>query len=121
VTAGHGDNIVTEYGQSFALKTESKPASGTALTLGVRPEHLTLEKREGSLPLPITITGVEQLGGHSLLYGTLPGANPNADGPRITAQVAGQVTTKIGETATVYAPPEACRLFEAGGEERALR
>ena len=121
VTAGHGDNIVTEYGETFALKTDVKPASGQALTLGVRPEHLTLEKRDGSLALPITITGVEQLGGHSLLYGTLPGATPGVDGPRITAQVAGQVTTKIGETATVYAPPEACRLFEASGEERAVR
>ena len=116
VTAGHGDNIVTAYGETFALKTESKPASGTALTLGVRPEHLTLEKHEGSLALPITISGVEQLGGHSLLYGTLPN-----DGPRITAEVAGQVTTKIGETTTLYAPAEACRLFEASGEERAVR
>ena len=121
VMAGHGDNIVTAYGETFVLKTESKPASGTALTLGIRPEHLTLEKREGRLPLPITITGVEQLGGHSLLYGTLPGANPTVDGPRITAQVAGQVVTKIGETSTLYAPPEACRLFEASGEERAVR
>ncbi|MEO7253167.1 MAG: sn-glycerol-3-phosphate ABC transporter ATP-binding protein UgpC [Casimicrobium sp.] len=121
VSAGHGDTVVTEYGETFALKTESKPASGTALTLGVRPEHLTLTKLDGSLAMPMTITGVEQLGGHSLLYGTLPAASPNAVGPRITAQVAGQVATRIGETATVYAPPEACRLFEAGGNERAVR
>ena len=121
VTAGHGDSIVTEYGETFALKTESKPVSGTALTLGVRPEHLTLDKRDDSLAMPITISGVEQLGGHSLIYGTLSSANPGADGPRITAQVAGQVTTKIGETANLYAPPEACRLFEASGEERAVR
>ena len=116
VTTGVGDTIVTEYGASFALKTERKLPSGTTLTFGVRPEHLTLEKHETSLALPITITGVEQLGGHSLIYGTLPN-----DGPRITAHVAGQVNTKIGESATVYAPPAACHLFESDDAAKAVR
>ena len=121
VAAGHGDNIVTDYGQTIVLRTESKPASGTALTLGVRPEHLTLANTAGALALPITVTGIEQLGGHSLLYGTLPGNNKDAEGPRITAQVAGQVTTKLGETTTVYAAPNACHLFAMDGNEPALR
>ena len=64
----------------------------------------------------MTITGVEQLGGHSLLYGTLPGAG-GKDGPRITAQVAGQVSTRIGDTATVYALADtAPPLSTADGE-----
>ncbi|WP_395707615.1 ABC transporter ATP-binding protein [Casimicrobium huifangae] len=121
VTAGHGDNIVTDHGATFAMRTESKPASGTALTLGVRPEHLTLEATQGAIALPMTVTGVEQLGGHSLLYGTLPGSKAGAEGPRITAQVAGQVSTKIGETATVYAAPDVCRLFATDGNEQAVR
>mgnify|MGYP001005138679 FL=1 len=121
VTAGHGDNIVTDHGATFAMRTESKPASGTALTLGVRPEHLTLEATQGAIALPMTVTGVEQLGGHSLLYGTLPGGKAGAEGPRITAQVAGQVSTKIGETATVYAAPDVCRLFATDGNEQAVR
>ena len=116
VRAGHGDNIVTEYGETFTLKTASKPESGAALTLGVRPEHLSLERQDNTLALPITITGVEQLGGHSLLYGALPD-----NGPRITAQVAGQVATRIGDTTTVYATPESCRLFANGGDEQAVR
>ena len=121
VTAGHGDNIVTDHGATFAMRTESKPASGTALTLGVRPEHLTLEATQGAIALPMTVTGVEQLGGHSLLYGTLPGSKAGAEGTRITAQVAGQVSTKIGETATVYAAPDVCRLFATDGNEQAVR
>jgi len=116
VHAGHGDSIATAHNATFELKTESRPASGTALTLGVRPEHLTLDAAPAALALPITITGVEQLGGHSLLYGTLPN-----DGPRITAQVAGQVATKIGDTTTVYATPDTCRLFTTGGSEQAVR
>ncbi len=120
VHAGHGDSIVTAHNATFDLKTDSRPESGTALTLGVRPEHLTVDAVPGALALPITITGVEQLGGHSLLYGTLPGAG-DKDGPRITAQVAGQVTTKIGDTTTVYATPDTCRLFATGGSEQAVR
>ena len=121
VTAGHSDHFITEYGATVALRNQSKPASGTALILGIRPEHLTLENTAGALALPMTITGVEQLGGHSLLYGTLPGNTATADGPRITAQVAGQVNTKLGETATVYAAPEFCRLFATSGNEAAVR
>jgi len=121
VTAGHSDHFITEYGAIVALRSDSKPASGTALTLGIRPEHLTLENTAGALALPMTITGVEQLGGHSLLYGTLPGSNATTDGSRITAQVAGQINTKLGETATVYAAPEFCRLFAVGGNEAAVR
>jgi len=102
------------------MRTESKPASGTVLTLGVRPEHLTLEKTEGALAMPMTVTGVEQLGGHSLLYGTLHGI-ANSVGPRITAQVAGQVNTKHGETTTVYAAPNACHLFATDGNDQAMR
>ena len=71
--------------------------------------------------MPMTVTGVEQLGGHSLLYGTLPSSNSVADGPRVTAQVAGQVNTKIGETATVYAAPDVCHLFATDGNEQAVR
>ena len=110
---------VAEPSQDAAPKVRTNPlADGSdhaALTLGVRPEHLSLEATPGALALPITITGVEQLGGHSLLYGTLPN-----HGPRITAQVAGQVATKIGDTATVYARPESCRLFASGNFEQAV-
>ena len=116
VTTGLGDTIITEYGESFALRTERKLPAGTSLTVGVRPEHLSLQKQDGSLALPVTISGVEQLGGHSLLYGILPN-----DGPRITAQVAGQVATKIGESATIYAPPSACHLFETDEAAKAVR
>ena len=87
----------------------------------MRPEHLSLARSEGALALPITISGVEQLGGHSLLYGTLPSGASGAEGPRITAQVAGQVATKIGDSATVYAPPGHCRLFAGDGNEQAVR
>ena len=48
----------------------------------------------------------------------IAGRQTGAEGPRITAQVAGQVSTKIGETTTVYAAPDICRLFATDGNER---
>jgi multiple sugar transport system ATP-binding protein len=93
-----------------------RPASGTSLVLGMRPEHLVLEPVPGALALPVTVTQVEQLGGLSLVYGTLPG-----DAGRITVQRPGQVAVNVGESIVAHAPAEACHVFEAGDSGRALR
>ncbi|MEO8411291.1 MAG: TOBE domain-containing protein, partial [Propionivibrio sp.] len=87
---------------------ESKLTNGTALVLGVRPEHLSLVATPGSIGLPIKVNEVEQLGGHCLIYGTLPDA-----GVRITAQCEGQQPTRIGDRITLYAEPLTSHLFAA--------
>jgi multiple sugar transport system ATP-binding protein len=93
-----------------------RATAGTALVLGVRPEHLSLQPQPGALVLPITVSQVEQLGGLSLVYGTLP------DGAtRITVQSAGQVRTAVGDMLTAYAPPALCHLFAADDAGQALR
>lgn len=78
--------------------------------IGVRPEHLLLAATPDSFALPLHITQVEQLGGHALLYGTLP------DGvTHVNAQCAGQHRAQPGETITVHAPAAACHFFAADG------
>jgi multiple sugar transport system ATP-binding protein len=112
VTAGADGSVAPAFGGAVTVPG-ARAAAGAKLTLGVRPEHLTLQAQPGSLALPITVSQVEQLGGLSLIYGTLPGA----EATRVTVQSAGQVRTAVGETLTAYAPPEACHLFaddEAG-------
>ncbi len=94
----------------------ARAAAGTALTLGVRPEHLSLQPQPGALALPVTVAQVEQLGGLSLIYGTLPGD----DTTRVTVQSAGQVSTSVGDTLTAYAPAEACHLFAADEAGKSL-
>jgi multiple sugar transport system ATP-binding protein len=116
VQAREDGQVATAHGTHISLPTEQKVAAGAALTLGVRPEHLSLEDTPGSLGLPIKVTGVEQLGGHCLIYGSLPD-----DGTRITAQCEGQQLTRIGDTVTLYAQAASCHLFEAAGEERGIR
>ena len=114
VTAGADGAVAPKFGGSV-LVPGAGAAAGTALTLGVRPEHLSLQPQPGALALPITVAQVEQLGGLSLIYGTLPGEDT-----RVTVQHAGQVRTAVGDTLTAYASAEACHLFVADEAGRAL-
>jgi len=116
VIAGDNGQVSTTYGTSITLPTIQKVVAGTALTLGVRPEHLSFECTPASLGLPIKVTEVEQLGGHCLIYGTLP-----SDGTRVTAQCEGQQPTRSGDTVTLYAQADSCHLFETSGQERVVR
>ena len=114
VTAGAGGNLAPTFGGSIVVPDVSA-AVGTPLTLGVRPEHLQLLPSPGALALPVTASQIEQLGGLSLIYGSLPG-----DAGRLTVQIAGQVNAKVGDTLTAYASPENCRVFEEGESGKAL-
>ena len=116
VTAAADGSVAPTFGGSVTVPG-ARAAAGTALTLGVRPEHLSLQPQAGALALPVTVAQVEQLGGLSLIYGTLPGQ----DTTRVTVQSAGQVRTAVGDTLTAYAPAEACHLFAADEAGRTLR
>jgi multiple sugar transport system ATP-binding protein len=115
VTAGADGAVAPGFGGSV-LVPGARVATGTALTLGVRPEHLSLQPQPGALALPITVAQVEQLGGLSLIYGTLPGEDT-----RVTVQSAGQVRTAVGDTLIAYAPAEVCHLFAADEAAKVIR
>jgi multiple sugar transport system ATP-binding protein len=116
VTATQSGALSTGYGATFNMPTETRITANTNFHLGVRPEHLSLDEKPGTLALPITVTEVEQLGGHCLLYGTLPDG-----GPRVTAQCVGQRETRIGDVVTLYAAAPQCHLFEASDSAHAVR
>ncbi len=82
--------------------------AGDALTLGLRPEHLSLAAG-APLVLAATTEYVENLGGTSQLYAR------TADGAALTLQVPGRVGTSRGETVVLSAPLERAHLFDAGG------
>jgi ABC-type sugar transport system ATPase subunit len=94
----------------------AKPAPGTALVLGIRPEHLRLADDASSGVVPLQVEQVEHLGGHSLVYGTVTGA----DAARTTAHIDGQTTVRAGDTVKVALPVAACHLFAAGEAGLAL-
>jgi multiple sugar transport system ATP-binding protein len=76
-----------------------------AATLGIRPEHIEIAA-EG---LPISITLTEQLGGNTVLYGTL------RNGEQLVVQVVGQADVKRGAILHVRLPAARCHLFDANG------
>ena len=80
------------------------------LTLGVRPEHLSLSESQG---LPLAIDLVERLGGESYLYGASPGL------PQITLKLDGQSGHQRGETVSLALPSAQLHLFDETG--RAIR
>ena len=108
--------LTPAFGGSVRLPDASAAPAGTLLTLGIRPEHLSLEPQPGALALPFEVQQVEQLGGQSLLYGTLP-----QEQGRLTVHSAGQVLTRVGDTMTAYAPPALCHLFAADEAALSLR
>jgi len=85
------------------------PAGGTALVLGIRPEHLRIATDGASGIVPLAVEQVEHLGGHSLVYGTVAGAGS----ARTTAHIDGQTTVRAGDTVNVALTAAACHLFAA--------
>ena len=72
VTAADGDTVTVDLGAlgTIALPRQSKAVNGQSVTLGIRPEHLTLEG--GDFTLTITPKIVEHLGIHTVSYADLP-------------------------------------------------
>jgi ABC-type sugar transport system ATPase subunit len=89
-----------------AVAADAAPAAGSALTLGVRPEHLALAAGAADTHLSLTVLHLEQLGAHSLLHGVV------ADGDtRVTVHVAGQTRVRAGDTVDVTIAAGDVRLF----------
>ena len=110
VRVAAGGTVTTGHGAAQALRGGLAVAEGSALDLGIRPEHLQLEASPGAMALPVLVNQVEQLGAHALIYGSLP------DGATaITAQCPGQYGAQPGATLTLYAPALDCHYFDAAG------
>jgi ABC-type sugar transport system ATPase subunit len=84
-------------------------ADGAELTLGIRPEHITLTEA-GAPGLPIAIDLVERLGGESYLYGTAAGL------PQITVRLDGQTAHERGDSVALAFPREHLHLFDENGQ-----
>ena len=81
---------------------------GEAVTLGIRPEHLTL----GGSDLTLTVDLIEPLGSETLLHGRLPGR----DADTMTVKVPGSV--QATETVTVGVQADQAHVFDAGTGKR---
>src|SRR5271166_482131 len=81
---------------------------GGAVTLGIRPEHLTL----GPLALALTVDLIEPLGSETLVHGRVVGHDADA----VVVKVSGAV--RLDETVTVAVEAESVHIFDAATGQR---
>ena len=96
-------------GTNIALNDQGKKISqGQAVTLGIRPEHITIgEKNDGELKGNLRIA--EYLGSETMFYASL------ADGSDLSVKADGLTSAKQGADIKFGLPAKACHLFDAKG------
>jgi multiple sugar transport system ATP-binding protein len=109
-SAANGE-VVIELGAngSITLRRDARAdLVGEEVTLGVRPEHLTL----GSGPFTLSVTPniIERLGIHTIAYSSLP------SGENFTCLFEGDPEINEGAAFSVGLDPADCHLFDARGE-----
>lgn len=104
------EGVVVEGLGALAL-TGFGASAGTAVTLGVRPEHFEFGDAGG---LPGTVDLVEHMGGESYVYVTL------ANGERITVRRPGQTSMTGGDTVHASVQAEQAHLFHTDEGETAV-
>jgi multiple sugar transport system ATP-binding protein len=93
-------------GNTMAL---SRSVAG-AVTLGVRPEHITLVEGSGIKLADVRVDLVENLGGQTVVYAT------TADNQPINIVLEGQRPVALGSTVTAHIDPARLHLFNAAGD-----
>ncbi|MFD1626292.1 ABC transporter ATP-binding protein [Azospirillum griseum] len=100
VTVGVGQGAVTVPVRG------SDALTGRALTLGVRPEHLTLDDAG---PVRGEVSVVERLGGQTFLY------VQTAEAGLLVVEADGETAVDLHETVGLSLRADACHLFNADG------
>ncbi len=110
VSAVAGERATVSCGAGAVISARATPGSlrvGDAVTVGVRPEALTLASSAGGLPGQIDL--VEQLGNMSLVYVTL------RSGEQVVAELRGGEAPGLGEPVRFSFAEDMAHLFAADG------
>ncbi|QND44410.1 ABC transporter ATP-binding protein (plasmid) [Rhizobium lusitanum] len=102
-----GDLDVSGYG--FAVK----PGDGQPVTLGIRPEQLSLDSAEGRKASKLAVSVYEPMGADTLIWGTVlgQGASMRIDGER-------RFTPASGESLDVFYRPNRLSIFDQANGNR---
>ena len=108
--AGHA--LVEVAGQPVRAAVDARAvAAGSAVQIGIRPEHIVVADTGEGAALPATLLHVERLGDASLLY-----VNPGAGLPTMTVRAEGSVVRPAGTALSLRLLPEALHVFDAAGQ-----
>ncbi len=104
-----GAMIQVAGGQGLTVPVAAQRLSaGAAVTLGVRPEHLS-EAAAGDMQFAGEVLMTERLGGETYLYVRLE------DGQEITVKAAGDTGTGTGDRVRIGVQAAHCHLFDSDG------
>jgi multiple sugar transport system ATP-binding protein len=102
---------VEVLGVAMTVAVDARRAgAGDVVTLGIRPEHLTVGEDGPGASLALPVTQTERLGDVSLLY-----LAAGAEAPPVTLRVDGACAVAPGQQLTLGLQPEQCHLFDAAG------
>ena len=110
VVAENGSvSVASLGGVTVPVETRSAmPAPGTAVTFGIRPEHMETEAPQGAT-FQARANVIEQLGGVSYLYLDIGAEDP------LTVEQKGHSHYRDGDDVTVAIEPGRAMLFDADG------
>jgi multiple sugar transport system ATP-binding protein len=109
-------NGVTLGGVEIPLRREVADAAGSAdtVTVGVRPEDLSVDTEGSGSGMKVVVDVVEELGSESYLYAHLA----EDDSTHLVVRGPGRTTVRYGETLAVKANADAVHAFDASSGER---
>ncbi|NUU36710.1 ABC transporter ATP-binding protein [Pseudomonas sp. C2B4] len=104
-----GCEVALEAGTRITLPLSGANLSaGSAVTLGIRPEHLELAK-PGDCTLQVTADVSERLGSDTFCHVR------TASGEALTLRVRGDLASRYGQTLSLHLDAAHCHLFDANG------
>ena len=100
----------TTAGETIRVAVDTASAKpGDAVTLGVRPEHLTTTGDGDALTAEVMF--VETLGATTMAHLKHPASEDT-----LTVQLAGELRARAGERLTLHVPAKQAHLFDANGK-----
>jgi sn-glycerol 3-phosphate transport system ATP-binding protein len=101
-----GNTVLLDGGATLPLTTGIAAAPGTAVTVGMRPEHFAIDGDGAQMTLVLDL--VEMLGADTIVHGKIEGT-----GPSVLARLPGTARTIAGQRVKLTIAKEQIHLFDA--------
>lgn len=105
------NSVVVSVGDADLVIPNTDGSAGDLVTLGIRPEHISLSSGTGTRFAELRVDLVEQLGGQTIVYGTLP------NGQSLTVALEGQKSIDRLAIIDLFVDPENAHLFASDGRK----
>ncbi len=99
------------HGEGFSLPAHKTAGEHDKLTVGIRPEAISLKGEEGAPSIQANVQLREVLGAEALLHVDSPAGE-------LTIRTDAHAPAREGDNLTLYIPPDALHLFDAASENR---